>query len=54
MALRESLAEPERDAEFELTPEQAAELNRRWAVHMDRPGSSIAWDEVRRKLTNRE
>ena len=38
------------DAEFALTPEQATELDRRWAAHLDDPSSAIPWDSVRRLL----
>ncbi|MBI3455741.1 MAG: addiction module protein [Candidatus Rokubacteria bacterium] len=51
MALWESLDDAEREAEFALTPEQEAELDRRLAEHIANPGSAIPWDEVRRKLT---
>lgn len=56
MALWESLAEAEREAEFELTSEEAAELDRRWTDHVQRPRaeSAIPWEEVRRKLMDRE
>jgi putative addiction module component (TIGR02574 family) len=54
MALWESLSEAEREGEFELTPEEAAELDRRWADHVQRPESAIPWEEVRRKLMDRE
>jgi putative addiction module component (TIGR02574 family) len=50
MALWESLSDTEREAELSLTPEQAAELDRRLAEHVANPGSAIPWDEVRRKL----
>jgi putative addiction module component (TIGR02574 family) len=50
MALWESLDEPQRQAEFPLSPEQAAELDRRFAEHLANPASSIPWAEVRRKL----
>ena len=50
MALWESLTDAERDAELALTPEQEAELDRRWAEHLADPSSAIPWDEVRRKL----
>ena len=54
MALWESLSTAEREAELELSAEQAAELDRRWAEHVENPGSAIPWDEVRRKLLDRE
>ncbi len=44
MALWESLAEAEREAE----------LDRRWAEHLANPGTAIPWDEVRRKLRTNE
>lgn len=53
MALWESLSTVEREAELELNAEQAAELDRRWAEHVENPGSAIPWDEVRRKLLDR-
>ena len=51
MALWESLDEPQREAEFPLTPEQAAELDRRLSEHLTDPSSAIPWVEVRRKLS---
>ena len=50
MALWESLTPAEQEAEFDLTPEQRAELDRRLAEHIADPASAIPWDEVRRKL----
>ena len=50
MALWDSLTDAERDAELGLTPEQATELDRRWADHVEDPASAIPWSEVRRKL----
>src|SRR5205085_12043414 len=41
MALWDSLSEPEREGELELTPEEAAVLDRRWMEHVQRPESSI-------------
>ena len=54
MVLWASLSEAEREAELELTAEDVAELDRRWADHVQRPESAIPWDEVRRKLLDRE
>ena len=50
MALWESLSNAEREAELEVTTEDVAELDRRWADHVQRPESAIPWDDVRRKL----
>ena len=54
MASWESLSQAEREAEFDMTPEEAAELDRRWRDHVQRPESAIPWEDVRRKLTDRE
>ena len=54
MVLRESLSEAERQGELELTPEEAAVLDRRWMEYVQRPASSIPSDDVRRKLLDRE
>jgi len=50
MALWESLSDQERESELELSPDQHAELDRRWAEHLANPESAIPWEEVRRKL----
>jgi putative addiction module component (TIGR02574 family) len=50
LVLWESLSPSERDAELELTPEQAAELDRRWQDHLDHPENSIPWETVRHRL----
>jgi putative addiction module component (TIGR02574 family) len=49
-ALWESLSPAEREAEFTPTPEQEAELDRRWAEHKADPGSAIPWEVVEREL----
>ena len=54
MALWESLSMDEREAELTLSPDQAAELDRRWQEHLKNPASAIPWDDVRRKLRDRE
>lgn len=50
MALWESLTDQERESELELSSDQKAELDRRWADHLANPESAIPWEEVRRKL----
>ena len=50
MALWESLTEQDRELELELSSDQKAELDRRWAEHLANPESAIPWEEVRRKL----
>jgi putative addiction module component (TIGR02574 family) len=54
MALWESLSETGRENEFELRHEEAATVDRRWMNHVQRPESSIPWNEVCRKLPDRE
>ena len=50
MALWDSLTDVERDTQLQLTDEQRAELDRRWAEHVANPGSAIPWADVRAKL----
>ena len=50
MALWDSLTDQERESELELSSDQKAELDRRWAEHLEHPDSAIPWSEVRRKL----
>ena len=54
MALWESLSEAGRKGEHELTPGEAAELDRRWMEHVQWPQSAIPRDDVRRRLMERE
>ena len=54
MALWESLNDQERESELELTPDQKAELDRRYAEHLANPTSAIPWEEVHRKLRDRK
>jgi len=54
MALWDSLSEADREGELGLTPEEGQELDRRWMDHLQRPESSIPWDDVRRRLKERE
>jgi putative addiction module component (TIGR02574 family) len=53
MALWASLDDVSRGAELALTPEQSAELDRRFAEHQANPGSARSWDEVVEKLRDR-
>lgn len=53
IALWDSLADVEREETLVLTPEQEAELDRRWADHLENPASSVPWDEVHQKLRSR-
>ena len=50
MALWESLDDAAREAELQLTAEQEAELDRRFAEHLADPAAAIPWEDVRRKL----
>ena len=50
LALWESLTDADREAEFALSAEQYAELEREMADHLADPGSSVPWEHVRRKL----
>jgi putative addiction module component (TIGR02574 family) len=54
MALWESLSDAERECELELTSNEAAELDRRWMEHVQRPQSAIPWDDARRRLMEGE
>jgi putative addiction module component (TIGR02574 family) len=54
MILWERLSGADREGELELTPEEGQELDRRWMDHLQRPESSIPWDDVRRRLMERE
>lgn len=54
MALWGSLSADQREPELKLSPDEAAELDRRWREHVEAPDSAVPWDEVRRKLLDRE
>ena len=53
MVFWDSLTDAERERELALTAEQKAELDRRWAEHLGDPDSGVPWDEVKRRLFNR-
>jgi putative addiction module component (TIGR02574 family) len=50
MSLWESLSDLEREGRLELSEAERAELDRRWAEHLENPGSGIPWSVVRSKL----
>lgn len=50
IALWESLSDVDREATMTLSPEEAAEIERRWREHEARPESGIPWEDVRRNL----
>jgi putative addiction module component (TIGR02574 family) len=50
MALWESLSDTERDGAFELSDADRAELDQRWAEHLENPDSAVPWSQVRSKL----
>lgn len=53
LALWESLPEIEREAGFELTDTEAAELDRRWEEHLANPDAATPWETVRDELRGR-
>lgn len=50
ITLWESLADDARDAELELSTDERAELDRRWAEHLADPESAVPWHAARRRL----
>lgn len=50
MALWESLTDAERDGAFEQSDADRAQLDRRWAEHLENPDSAVPWSNVRSKL----
>ena len=50
IALWESLSDAERDRALPLSPELAAELDRRWADHVAHPETGVPWEDVLKKL----
>ena len=53
MALWAGLDDASRGAELALTPEQIAELDRRFAEHQADSGSARSWEEAGKTLRNR-
>lgn len=50
IALWESLSDSERDHALPVSPELAAELDRRWADHLAHPETGVPWEQVLKKL----
>ena len=53
MALWASLDDAARGTELALTPEQIAELDRRFAEHQANPDSARSWNDVEKNLRDR-
>lgn len=51
--LWDSVAEDAPDEAIPMTPELAAELDRRLAEHEADPGSALPWEEVRARILGR-
>jgi putative addiction module component (TIGR02574 family) len=54
IALWESLDDKQRESQFSISPEEAAELDRRVKEHLADPASAIPWEAVRSKLRGGE
>jgi putative addiction module component (TIGR02574 family) len=50
IALWDSLDDQARDGALLVDPALCAELDRRWATHLDNPEAAMPWDEVRSQL----
>ena len=50
IALWKSLSDSERDQALPVSPELAAELDRRWADHLAHPETGGPWEQVLKKL----
>jgi putative addiction module component (TIGR02574 family) len=50
IALWDSLDDQARDGALSVEPALCADLDRRWASHLDNPDAALAWDEVRSQL----
>ena len=51
--LWDSIAQDAPDEAFPMTPELAAELDRRWAEHERNPNAAISWEQVEAELRAR-
>ena len=51
--LWDSIAQDAPDEAFPMTPELAAELDRRWAEHEEDPDAAIPWEQVEAELRTR-
>ena len=49
LALWESLTDADRDAQFTLSEDQKAELDRRFAEHLADPDSAVAWELIEQR-----
>jgi putative addiction module component (TIGR02574 family) len=52
LALWESLSPEAKDAELEVSPELALELDRRWNEHLQQPDAAIPWETVKKRLND--
>ncbi len=50
IALWDSLDDQAREGSLLPDPAFCAELDRRWASHLDNPEAAVPWDEVRSQL----
>jgi putative addiction module component (TIGR02574 family) len=50
MALWDSLDEEGRSEALPVDADLCAELDRRWAAHIQNPTAAVPWDQVRRRL----
>jgi putative addiction module component (TIGR02574 family) len=50
IALWDSLDDQARDGALSPDPALCAELDQRWASHLDNPEAAVPWDEVRSQL----
>lgn len=50
MALWDSLDEESCSEALPLDSDLCAELDQRWAAHLQNPAAAVPWDQVRRQL----